>query len=340
MAIFRFQIKSVGRSARRNAVSSAAYRAGERLHDEQVDKVFNHSSRKDVLHKEIFLPSKLDGAGADWALDRSKLWNTAEQTEKRSNSIVAREYEANLPSELNPEQRLALARGFSRELADRYGVAVDLALHEPRKGSDQRNFHAHLLTTTREVTPTGLGAKTGIDRSYADRLVSGLPSGRAEFFHLRERWATHVNDALRAANVEARVDHRSLAAQGIDREPVPNIPTAALKMEKAGVRSEVAEQLRAEYRARVDARIQRAAELARSEQAAPSVKEALASPKTFAEIHEQNSRDAVKAWLRFRAEEAKRESGKVAGHERPREHDADEKTSPAEGRRKENDYGL
>jgi hypothetical protein len=313
MAIFRFQITPVGRSAGRQAVSSAAYRAGERLRDERTGQVFNHARRKDVLHKEIFLPSKLEGTGTDWALDRSRLWNTAEQAEKRSNSIVAREYQVSLPSELTAKQRLELSRGFSRELADRYGVAVDLAVHEPRKGSDSRNFHAHLLTTTREVTPTGLGVKTGIDRGYADRLATGLPGGRAEFFALRERWATLTNDALQAANVDARVDHRSLAAQGVDREPLPHIPTVAFKMEKAGVRSEIAEQLREEYKARVDARMERTGERAPTEQAALPVEAGAAYPKNIEEIQ----RDAVKNWLRYKADEAKRESGKAQGHERP-----------------------
>ncbi|TLY75214.1 MAG: VirB4 family type IV secretion/conjugal transfer ATPase, partial [Gammaproteobacteria bacterium] len=57
--------------------------------------------------------------------------------------------------------RMANAGDFSREIAERYKVAVDLAVHEPREGGDPRNYHAHLLTTTREVTPAGLGAKAG-----------------------------------------------------------------------------------------------------------------------------------------------------------------------------------
>ncbi|HEY8052827.1 MAG TPA: MobA/MobL family protein, partial [Steroidobacteraceae bacterium] len=54
--------------------------------------------------------------------------------------------------------RMTNAGDFSQEIAERYKVAVDLAVHEPRPDGDARNFHAHLLTTTREVTPAGLGA--------------------------------------------------------------------------------------------------------------------------------------------------------------------------------------
>src|SRR4029077_10351410 len=163
----------------------------------------------------IFLPGQFDGLPVSWARNRQKLWNTAEHVEKRHNARVAREYQVSLPAELNAGQRIALARAFSRHLAERYKVAVDLAVHEPRPGGDPRNFHAHLLTTTREVTPAGLGAKAGLDLQALERRRRELPDHRQEYFNLRERWATLVNEGLREANVAARVDHRSLAAQGI-----------------------------------------------------------------------------------------------------------------------------
>jgi hypothetical protein len=75
---------------------------------------------------------------------------------------------------------------------------------------------------------------------------------------VRERWATFTNDALREGNIEARVDHRSLKAQGIDREPRPRIPVGAWYTEQHGQRSEIADRIRAAYRERVQARLQRA----------------------------------------------------------------------------------
>ncbi|MHA4915609.1 MobA/MobL family protein, partial [Enterococcus faecium] len=83
-----------------------------------------------------------------------------------------------------------LARSFSQEVADRYKVAVDLAVHDPRPSGDPRNYHAHLLMTTREVTPEGLGAKAGLELSRAERANLGLPNGSEEFTAIRERWAT------------------------------------------------------------------------------------------------------------------------------------------------------
>jgi MobA/MobL family len=246
VAIFHMEIKPVSRSSGRTATAAAAYRSGERIRDERTGAVYNHSKRDDVLHKEIFLPSRLDrrDAGMEWARDRSTLWNTAEKAAQMSNARVAREYQVALPAELSAEQRTALARAFSREIADRYNVAVDLAIHAPRPEGDQRNFHAHLLATTREVTPEGMGPQAGVDMKGETRSELGLPPSRQEFRTLRARWAELSNQALREANVEARVDHRSLAAQGIDREPRPRLPWAAVAAERKGERSEVAERIR------------------------------------------------------------------------------------------------
>ncbi|MGO6841541.1 MobA/MobL family protein, partial [Rhizobium ruizarguesonis] len=88
---------------------------------------------------------------------RSTLWNAAERAEKRSDARIAREFEIALPHELTPDQRLVLTRAFAEDLANRYGAAVDLAIHRPGEGSDIRNSHAHLMMTTREVRETGLG---------------------------------------------------------------------------------------------------------------------------------------------------------------------------------------
>jgi len=310
MAIFHMEIRSIKRSTGQQATGAAAYRAGESIRDERTGDVHNHSRRKDVRHTEIVLPSKLEASTATWARDRTRLWNTAEAVEKRRNSRVAREYQVALPPELTPEQRLALARSFSRELADRYGVAVDLAVHDPKPGRESQNFHAHMLTTTREVTPTGLGAKTGLDMHGVARAQNGLASHSEEYSTLRERWATLTNQALREANIEARVDHRSLAAQGIDRKPLLHVPLEFYQLERNGMPKEAAERLREDYRARLSAYRDRAAE-------PKSAEPKSAEPESVATVAPRNSeeirRRAVQAWLRMRSKEG--ESTKDASNE-------------------------
>lgn len=315
MAIFQLRITPVARRSGRTATAAAAYRAGERIRDERTGALFNHAKREDVLHKEIFLPSKLDlpDAGMEWARDRSTLWNAAEKAEQRSDSRVAREYQVALPAELSPNQRVSLARAFSREVADRYNVAVDLAIHAPRPQGDQRNFHAHLLATTREVTPEGMGPATGLDLREEVRSELGLPPSRQEFKALRARWAELANEALRQASVEARVDPRSLEAQGIDREPRPSLPWAAVAAERRGEHSEVAERIRNRHRRQFLERRewkQRNAEAARPENSPDARRTDVPQsdtspvkqePQTTRQGMDARRQQAVQDWLKYRA---------------------------------------
>jgi ATP-dependent exoDNAse (exonuclease V) alpha subunit len=213
VAVYFLNLKTFGRSDGSGAISVAAFRSGERLHDERTGRTYDHTSRTDVLHKEIILPGQFAESAMSWATQRESLWNLAESAESRRNARVAREFLVALPVELDPDQRLNLVRGFSQELSDRYQFAVDLAVHAPRDapGSDPRNFHAHLLATTREVTAQGLAAKTALELSDSKRSEQGLQPGIHELLYVRERWATVTNEALREAHVDARVDHRSLA---------------------------------------------------------------------------------------------------------------------------------
>jgi ATP-dependent exoDNAse (exonuclease V) alpha subunit len=254
LAIFHFRTNSISRGAGRSATAAAAYRAGERIRDERTGVLHNYSRRTDVSHTEIMLPSRLNAAEVAWATQRTGLWNAAERMERRGDARVAREYQVALPAELDGAQRLQLVRTYARELAERHNVAIDLAVHAPRAGGDPRNYHAHLLATSREITSTGFGAKAGLDMQGEDRRRLGLPVGIAEIRAMRARWAVLSNEALAAAGLSVRVDHRSLRLQGIDREPTPHIPFAAIQMERRGLRSEIAERIRARYRERVLAR--------------------------------------------------------------------------------------
>jgi len=313
MAVYFLNLKTFGRSGGSSAVSAAAYRAGERIQDERTGRTYDHTDRRDVLHKEIMLPGSIEGADMDWARSRSQLWNAAERAETRINARVAREYLVALPVELDAVQRLALVRGFSRELTERYRFALDLAVHAPRDfpGSDPRNFHAHLLATTREITAQGLTVKTSLELNDAKRHSLGLGPAIHELLYVRERWATVTNEALRDAHIDARVDHRTLAAQGIDREPYPYIPRAAFEMERHGYRSAQAERLREDYRARIETRLQRDAvagagaasntAAAANTTAAPDTAAGSKRRQTLEEIRRQARED----WLRMRQESVK-----------------------------------
>jgi ATP-dependent exoDNAse (exonuclease V) alpha subunit len=158
----------------------------------------------------------------DWSANRAALWNAAEQSETRKNSTVAREFEIALPSELSPEERKRFAVDFAKEIVARHRCAADVAIHAPGKGGDNRNHHAHILCSTRRLTPKGFTEKT--------RELDERKSGEVDRW--RERFAELQNERFQENGIDAQVDHRSLKAQGIDREPAEHLGVAATGYER------------------------------------------------------------------------------------------------------------
>ena len=239
MASYHLSVKTVKRSAGRTATASAAYRAGERLHCDREGREHDYTRKHGI--EDTFIVAPVDAP--DWARDRSALWNAAEAGESRRNSVTAREWEVALPAELSAEARSQIARGFAQALVDRYGVAADVAVHAPHREGDQRNHHAHILTTTRVMGSDGLGAKT--------RILDAAKTGGAEIEEMRGVWAHLQNHALEREGQGERVDHRSLEAQRdaaldrgdgqaaleLDRAPEIKLGPAANAMERQAMQA-------------------------------------------------------------------------------------------------------
>jgi hypothetical protein len=224
MAIYHFAMRILTRSKGHAIIGAAAHQAGERLTDIRTGQVYDFSRKEHVVHAEIVLP---DGVPV-WMRDRALLWNEIERIEDRNTRYdtaqLARDIDLALPRELSRPARLALLRGFALEQFAWRGMVCDFAIHEPVSDVDmQIQPHGHLLLVMREVTAEGFGKKV---RAWGSRTL---------FNAWRERWAWHVNAALERAGFAERVDHRSLKAQGIDREPMPHIGRAAWETEQRGV---------------------------------------------------------------------------------------------------------
>ncbi|WP_246173030.1 Ti-type conjugative transfer relaxase TraA, partial [Nitrospirillum amazonense] len=222
------------RASGRSAVAAAAYRSGTRLENQRDGMVHDFTRRGGVEHAEIVLPEGMETT-AGWAKDRTALWNAAETAEKRKDARVAREVELALPHELSAEQRLALTREFAQEVANRYGVAVDFAVHSPHGGADQRNHHAHLLMTTRTLGRDGLGEKAQLELENRKLQALGLPTSHEQLRELRERWEGLANSHLARAGWDVRIDHRSHQVRGVDVEPTQHMGVQATQMERRGV---------------------------------------------------------------------------------------------------------
>jgi Ti-type conjugative transfer relaxase TraA len=217
-------------------VAAAAYRGGCELVDERTGLLHDYTRRHGVEHSEIITPDRQP-------VDRQQLWSAAELAEKRKDARTAREFELALPAELDAAQRRALTREFAEHLSDRYGVAVDMAIHSPGPGSDERNHHAHLLCTTRQVSRSEggdvvLGDKATIEMSDKKRAELGMGKAADEVYEIREHWANLTNKHLEQAGITDRVNHRSYKDQGIELTPTQHLGPAVVAMERRGEATE------------------------------------------------------------------------------------------------------
>jgi Ti-type conjugative transfer relaxase TraA len=225
MAIYHFSAKVVSRANGSSAVASAAYRAAERLTDHRLGRDHDFTNKAGVVHSEIMLP---EGAPERFA-DRETLWNAVEAGEVRKDAQLARDVEFAIPREMNEADGIQLARDFvAREFVAR-GMIADLNVHWDKAADGNPKPHAHVMLSMREVGPDGFGQK---DRDWNSKELLGA---------WRESWADHVNTRMAELGLEARVDHRTLEAQGIPLEPQHKIGAAGSRREMHGEDAERAD---------------------------------------------------------------------------------------------------
>ena len=239
MAIYSFSAGVFSRSKGHHVTAAAAYRAAELVYDEATGLRFDYSRKHGVVHSEIIAP---DHAPA-WMLNRVALWNAVEAQEKRSDSQLAREIMVALLHELDEAERLELVRGYVRAEFVAAGMVADFSIHEPSRDGDERNHHCHIMLTMRAVDGDGFSAKKVREWNREEVLE-----------HWRQAWAEHVNTALEDAGFDARVDHRSLETQGIEREPGEHLGKQATALERRGIASPRGERNRetSEHNAEID----------------------------------------------------------------------------------------
>src|SRR5450755_1953566 len=230
MAIYHLHVKVIGRKSGSSAVASAAYRSGSRLRDERLDRSHDFSGKRGVVHSEVLLPENAPAV----CKDRERLWNDVEAFEVRKDAQLAREVEFAIPREMTERDGIELARDFVRgEFVDR-GMIADLNVHWDVAEDGMPKPHAHVMLTMRTVDENGFGQKV---RDW----------NRTEMVERwRERWAELANERLAELDIDARIDHRSLEAQGIALEPQSQIGAPAKRIEVRGIEGEGLEADRAE----------------------------------------------------------------------------------------------
>lgn len=252
MAIYHLSTKPISRSSGRSATASSAYRAGAKITDERTGLIHDYTKRNGVVMALAF-DKYLN------ALDRNELWNKAELAEKRKDARTAREYVIAIPAELIPENEndqknpntndgAFLAIEFAQKLAERYNVGVDVAIHAPDKEGDNRNWHAHIMTTTRQLSQGDdgieLGDKSLIELSNKKLGTLNAPKTQQQVKDIRELWAELANNALAENGHEERIDHRSHAERGLAQQPTIKLGWKASAMERQGMSTDRGDLLR------------------------------------------------------------------------------------------------
>ena len=232
MAIYHFSVKNISRAQGRSAVACAAYRSGEKLIDERQGKEQDYTKKTGVELTRIYAPV---GTKAE-LLERGQLWNAVEKTERRKDANLAREFEIALPQELNKAEREKLVDELCNKIVERHSVIVDAAIHAPHtdSGSDERNYHAHIMFTGRQIDLETGDFATKKNRDFnKENSSETVQKWREDFADMTN---THL---MRAGHLFSSVDHRSYAAQGIDKEATAHEGSAVTQLRRLGIDTEI-----------------------------------------------------------------------------------------------------
>lgn len=197
MALYRLEMQNVSRSDSVSSVAKAAYRHRSVMVDHRTGEIHGEKSanRDDLVYAEILAPKDTP----DFLTKSSNdLWNFVEKTEKRKDARTAKEFKITLPTELSNEQNIALMKDFLLNHFVDKGIICDFVLHNDK---DNKNPHAHVMITTREITPNGFGKKV---RSWDEEKT---------LHDWRKQWSKTQNKHLKNAGLKSRVSHRTLEEQ-------------------------------------------------------------------------------------------------------------------------------
>ena len=264
MAIYHMQAKVVSRGSGRSAVAASAYMSCSRMYNDYDGIQHDYTRKHGLIYQEVMLPPM---APSEWN-DREQLWNAVEETEKTKDSRLAREFVVALPVELDKDSNISLLQDFIKKNFVDMGMCADFAIHD----TDGHNPHAHILLTVRPLNENGtwqyktekeyLCIKDGEEKGYEriDKHPKSSRYGRQnpiseqwnsdeQLCIWRANWADAVNKMLARNQINATIDHRSFADQGITEQPTIHEGYIAQNMEKKGMiadRCEINRQIRAD----------------------------------------------------------------------------------------------
>ncbi|CAM4254625.1 hypothetical protein BAQ48_07825 [Bacillus luti] len=208
--IFHTRFKVFGRADSHKAVQKAAYRSGEKLHDERYGRTYNYvnKGKKEQIESTIYLP---EGASEKF-LDRQYLYNKIESCETwEKTGQLMKEIEFSLYTELTPEENKELVEKAAKRLTDK-GMIADCCFHKLQGD----NPHCHMILTLRDIKDgDSFGNKNREWDDYHKRTLS------KEF---RAHWEELVNEKFKEKGLNLFVSKESFKKRGIDRIPTQHLP--------------------------------------------------------------------------------------------------------------------
>jgi hypothetical protein len=218
-------MSSVSRADGRSATAAAAYRACCVIECDREGRIHDYTRKRGLEVCGIILPGSV--TAPRWMKDRADAWNGAEaretnkdkraKTPEKANARPARDVMFSFPFAMSEEGRLDCAMKIARYLADNHLILVDYAIHKPGRKGDWRNFHCHMLLSTRRVTKDGFGEKA---REFDDRR-----DGPVLMKKLRKFIADTQNDRLKFEGKADKVvvEYRSFWARGSAQVPTRHV---------------------------------------------------------------------------------------------------------------------
>jgi Ti-type conjugative transfer relaxase TraA len=231
MAIQFARIEIVSRSTGGSACCKGAYNARTKVKDEKTNVTYNFSHKGDNVYHTILLPEYANKKFSSV----SEFMNLVEAFEKRKDSQLLKDIVLALPDdkELSLQDRINIThlliekRGWVKE-----GLGVQVDIHRPHDG--EKNWHAHLLVTTRRFIENGLafGAKaTDLNPEFKKAGNKAFVIPEAQQIH--EDLRDIINDYFKMLGLDKRVDSISV-------NPLEHIGPVRMRsvMNRAVVRNE------------------------------------------------------------------------------------------------------
>lgn len=251
MALFHLHVTQVKRSAGQSVVTSAAYRAGEKLYSEYYGEVSDYTHKGGVVCTDILLPPQ----APNQYQDRATLWNAVEKAERGKKAQLAYSFDIALQNEFSMKENIALARQFLLQNFVSRGMVVDFAVHSPDKENGGiSNPHFHVMCPIRPIEPDGRWGnkqrREYVLDEHGERVLdeagnyvfNAVPTtdwGKPETLEAwRQAWAGMCNAKFAEKGLDCRIDHRSFARQGVEQIPTQHEGPTVRAMEAKGIRTD------------------------------------------------------------------------------------------------------